>query len=75
MFPPDAQWRNDVALGTKYWTFTDGLRAMITCDWVTRDFAHWREGVPWMTCYFGAVPCVSTLMMRTKLPPGPAAKM
>ena len=69
-----AQWREDTAARTEYWSFADGLREMVKCDQVTRDFAHWREGVPWMTGYFAVVPYASVLLMRTKLPPGPVAR-
>ena len=69
-----AQWREDTAARTEYWSFADGLREMVKCDQVTRDFEHWREGVPWMTGYFAVVPYASVLLMRTKLPPGPVAR-
>lgn len=62
-------WRDDVAAGTEYPSFVEGLRDLVRCDVVTHNFEAWREAIVWQTGYFGVFPlfCVATFAHRFPL--------
>jgi hypothetical protein len=51
-----ARWRADLAAGHQYLSPGAGLREVLERCVVTRDWAAWRDDVPWLSLYFtGAV--------------------
>jgi hypothetical protein len=48
------RWRADVAGGSMPLRPLEGLRDARTRWIVTRDFAHWRDEIAWMSLYFSA---------------------
>jgi hypothetical protein len=49
-----SRWRAGLADGSKPLRPIEGLRDASTRWVVTRDFAHWKEEIPWMSLYFSA---------------------
>jgi hypothetical protein len=47
-----ARWQADLAAGRELLPLGEGLREVIRRCTVTRDWAAWREDVPWLTLYF-----------------------
>jgi hypothetical protein len=48
------RWRAGLADGSKLLGFLEGLHDVSTRWVVTRDFAHWKDEIPWMSLYFSA---------------------
>jgi hypothetical protein len=48
------RWRAGLADGSKLLGFMEGLHDVSTRWVVTRDFAHWKDEIPWMSLYFSA---------------------
>ena len=46
------RWRAGLADGSKLLGFLEGLHDVSTRWVVTRDFAHWKDEIPWMSLYF-----------------------
>jgi hypothetical protein len=49
-----SRWRAGLAEGSKLLGPLEGLRDASTRWIVTRDFAHWKDEIPWMSLYFSA---------------------
>src|SRR5947209_7107470 len=49
-----SRWRADRADGARLLTPLEGLRDASTRWVVTRDFAAWKDEIPWMSLYFSA---------------------
>jgi len=47
-----ARWQADLAAGRELLPLGDGLREILRRCTVTRDWAAWRQDVPWLTLYF-----------------------
>jgi hypothetical protein len=47
-----ARWQADLAAGREFLSPGEGLREIVRRCTVTRDWAAWREDVPWLTLYF-----------------------
>jgi hypothetical protein len=48
------RWRAGLADGSKLLGFFEGLHDVSTRWVVTRDFAHWKDEIAWMSLYFSA---------------------
>jgi hypothetical protein len=73
-----ARWQADLATGRELLPLGEGLRQILRPCTVARDWAAWREDVPWLTLYFTLAVWVSIALAH--LPPfapasgGPAAR-
>lgn len=47
-----ARWQSDLAAGRELLPLGEGLREVLRRCTVIRDWAAWREDVPWLTLYF-----------------------
>jgi hypothetical protein len=47
-----SRWQADVAAGREYLSLAQGVDEVLQRCTVTRDWAAWREDVPWLTLYF-----------------------
>jgi hypothetical protein len=48
------RWQEDVANGKPLFGMFAGLYDVSTRWFVTHDFAHWKDEIPWMSLYFSA---------------------
>lgn len=46
------RWRTGLANGQRHLALLDGLCEIATRRTVTRDFAHWKDEIAWMSLYF-----------------------
>lgn len=47
-----SRWEAQLAAGQEYLTLREGLHEVLQRCVVTRDWANWREDVPWLSLYF-----------------------
>jgi hypothetical protein len=46
------RWQSDLASGTKFLSFLDGIRDLNTRWIVTYKISDWKDEIPWMSLYF-----------------------
>jgi hypothetical protein len=47
-----SRWQADLAAGHSYLSLREGIRVLFERCLVTREWAAWRDDVPWLTLYF-----------------------
>jgi len=57
-----ARWQAEVASGRESFGLLSGLHDVTTRWVVTRDIAHWRDEIAWMSLYFSAAVWASLLL-------------
>ena len=57
-----ARWQADIATGHDYLPWSNGLLQIMQPCAVTRDWAAWREDVPWLTLYFTVAVWISVAL-------------
>lgn len=68
-----SRWQADVAAGREYLSLTQGLAEVLRLCVVTRDWAAWREDVPWLSLYFTVAVWISIAFAH--VPPANPATM
>lgn len=59
-----ARWQTDLAAGNQGLTVTEGWREILQRCTVVRDWAAWRQDVPWLSLYFSVAVWISIALAR-----------